>query len=97
LDAVARIRHRVLVGDLGDAQALHADTEPGAVHHHEHRIQALVRLTHQPAYRPIEDDLAGRVAVDAHLFLDAGAVQSVALADRGSGTTADRQELRHDE
>ena len=55
LDALLRVGHRVLVGDLGQAQALHADAQARPVHHHEHRLQALVRLADQPAVGAVED------------------------------------------
>ena len=35
--------------------------------------------------------------MDAHLFLDGGTVQAIALADLGVGAAAHGQELRHDE
>ena len=40
--ALQRIGQRLLIGALGDADALHADLQPGGVHHHEHVRQALV-------------------------------------------------------
>ena len=73
LQAVLRIGDGVLVRDLGQPEALHADAEPRRVHHHEHRRQALVRLADQPAVGALEHDLRGRVAVDAHLVLEAAA------------------------
>ena len=94
LDPVLGIRDRVLVGHLGQPQRLHADAEAGRVHHHEHGGQALVRLTHQRADRAVEVDLGGGVAVDAHLVLEAAAIDRVAGTERAVGVD---QELRHHE
>ena len=44
LQAVLGVGGGVLVGDLGLRQPLHADAEPRLVHHHEHRVEAAVRL-----------------------------------------------------
>ena len=49
---------RLLVGPLGDADALHADVQPRGVHHGEHVRQALVRLA-RPA-RPWRPRTASR-------------------------------------
>ena len=37
--ALARIVQRVLIGPVGDGDALQADAEPGIVHHREHAGQ----------------------------------------------------------
>ena len=97
LNAVLRIHRRVLVGNLGQSQSLDPDAETRAVHHHEHRIEPLVGLADQPAGGAVEDHLAGGVAVDAHLVLDATAVQPVTRADRGVLAASGGHELRHDE
>ena len=97
LDAVIRVGHRVLVGDLGDAEALHADAQARAVHHHEHRVEPLVRLADHPAGRTVQDHLARGVAVDAHLVLKATADDAVARADLRVLARALRDELRRDE
>ncbi|ABA48670.1 hypothetical protein BURPS1710b_0856 [Burkholderia pseudomallei 1710b] len=94
LQALLRVRERVLVSDFGEAEPLHADAEARGVHHHEHRVQALVRLADQPALRVVEIHHAGRVAVDAHLVLDRAALHAVALARL---TRCVGHELRHDE
>ena len=47
LPALQRIGQRLLVGALGDADALHADVQPRGVHHREHVRQALVRRADQ--------------------------------------------------
>ena len=51
LDAVAGIGECLLVGALGDAEALMADGEAGIVHHREHAAHAVVRLAEQEADR----------------------------------------------
>jgi len=38
------VRERLLVGSLGDRQALHADREAREVHHDEHVLEAVVLL-----------------------------------------------------
>ena len=52
LDAVLGVSQCILVGDLGQAQRLHADADARGVHHHEHRSEALVGLSNQPAFAP---------------------------------------------
>ena len=84
----------ILVGDLGLRQALHADGEPRLVHHREHRVQAAVFLTQQPAGGAVVVHHAGGVAVDAHLLFERAAGDRVARADRAVGV---RQHLGHDE
>ena len=73
LQAVLRVGGRVLVGDLGLGEALDADREPRLVHHHEHGVEAAIRLADEPARRAVIVHDAGRVAVDAHLVLDRAA------------------------
>ena len=70
----------LLVGSLGSGQTLHADGEAGGVHHGEHRGHALVRGADQPAHGVLELHGAGGRGADAHLVLDAGAADAVALA-----------------
>ena len=82
LTAVERVGNRVLVGDFGLRKPLDADAEPGGVHHHEHRREALVLLADHPAFRAVVVEHAGGVAVDAHLLLDRAAGNAVALAER---------------
>ncbi len=84
----------VLVGDLGERQPLHADAEPRLVHHREHRLQAAVRLAHEPTGRGVVIHHAGRIAVDAHLLFDRTAGHRIARAERAVGGG---QEFRHDE
>ena len=72
----------VLIGDLGQRQPLHADAEARFVHHHEHRVQAAVRLPDQPAGRAVIVHHAGGIAVDPHLLFDRAAGDRVARADR---------------
>jgi hypothetical protein len=63
-------------------QTLDRDAEAGLVHHHEHGVEAPVRLADDPAPRAVVVHHAGGVAVDAHLVLDRAAGDAVALADR---------------
>jgi hypothetical protein len=97
LDPLLRIRDRVLIRHLRQPKTLHADAKACAVHHHEHRIEALVRLADQPTGRAVENDLASRVAVDTHLVFDAAAVDTVALADSRRTARAFGNELGNDE
>ena len=75
-----RIGRRVLIGDLGQREPLHADAEPRLVHHREHGADATVLLADQPAGRAVVVHHAGGVAVDAHLLLDRAAGDGVARA-----------------
>ena len=101
LPALPGIGERLLEGGLGDADALHADRQPGVVHHGEHAGQAAVFLADQPADRALRfdeavaiDHRAGRRGVDAELVLEAGAEDIVAGAD--PAVVID-QEFRHQE
>ncbi len=78
LDAVLGVGQRVLVRHFGQAQRLVAHAQARGVHHHEHRGQALVGLADQRAGGAFEHDLRRGVAVDAHLVLEAAAVDAVA-------------------
>ncbi len=93
LQTLFRVRQRVLVSDFGQTQALHADAQTCGVHHHEHGVQALVRLADQPALRVIQIDHAGGVAVNAHLVFDGAALHAVTLTGFARCV---RHELRHD-
>ena len=97
LAPVARIGERLLQGAIGDADALHADGEPRAVHHHEHGGEAAIFLADQPAdgaFVVAIDHHAGRRGVNAELVLDAGAAHVVARAERAVRFD---QEFRHEE
>ncbi len=94
LQPVASVGQRVLIGHLSQPERLHADAKARAVHHHEHGRQTLVGLAHHPAGGVFEGHLAGGVGVNAHLVLDAGAENAVALAHARIGG---RHELGHDE
>jgi len=48
LQAVFCVDQCILVRDFSQAERLHADAEARGIHHHEHRVQALVRLADQP-------------------------------------------------
>ena len=52
LQALLGVGRGVLVGDLGLAEPLHADAEARLVHHHEHGVEAAVRLADEPAPAP---------------------------------------------
>ena len=69
LHAVFGISQSILVRHFGQTQRLHAYTYTSGIHHHKHRRQALVGLTHQSADCAIKHHLASGVAVDAHLVL----------------------------
>ena len=94
LPSLLGVGRGVLVGDLGERQALHRDAEPRAVHHHEHRRQAAMLLADQPALGAVVVEHRGRVAVNAHLVFDRAADDAVALADAAVGAG---QEFRHEE
>src|SRR5690606_31479466 len=81
LQALARVAQRVLVRALGQAQALQADAQARGVHHGEHRLEAAVFLTDQPAFGAVEVHHAGGRALDAHLVLDRATAHRVAFAD----------------
>ena len=69
LHAVLRIRQRILIRDFGQPQSLQAHGETRAVHHHEHRAHALVRVADHPAGRLLEVEHARGRRLDAHLVL----------------------------
>ena len=54
LPALLGVGRSVLIRDLGDAETLHRDPEPGAVHHHEHRGQTSMLFADQPALGGVE-------------------------------------------
>jgi hypothetical protein len=56
--------------------------QPRGIHHHEHRVEALARLTDDPGLRLVKAHHAGRAAVQAHLLFDAVAYHLAALAVR---------------
>ena len=83
-----------LIGGLGLGDPLHADAEPGLVHHDEHDREAPVLLADQPAGGLLVGDHAGGVAVNAHLLFQAQALHRVA---RARIAVLVRNELGHDE
>ena len=83
-----------LIGGRADGQALQAGAEAGLVHDHEHVVHATAFLTDQPPLGAVVLHDRSRIAVDAHLVLEAGAFEAVALADR---TVLVDEEFRHDE
>ena len=82
LKAVAGVVHGVLIGSGGLCHALHADRKPCFVHHGEHRPQALVLFADQISGGAVIVHHTGRIAVDAHLFLDVAAGHAIACAQR---------------
>src|SRR5437016_9838801 len=88
LHASPRIVARLLIGALRDRDALHADPEPLAVHHREHRFEAAIFVADAPADRAPFNPIgtfaighhAGRGGVDAELFFEAERAQIVARA-----------------
>ncbi len=82
LPPVAGIGEGMLVGPLGNADALDADGEAGGVHHHEHMGQALVGLADQFGGRALIGHDAGGGGVDAQLVLDPDGTETVARAQR---------------
>ena len=81
LTAVKRIGQRVLIGPLGDADALDPDGEAGGVHHHEHMGQALIGLADQFGGRALIGHHAGGRGVDAQLVLDPDGAEGVSGAE----------------
>ena len=83
LAALLREGQRLLIGAVGDADALEADAEPGLVHHREHAAHAAVFLADQVADRAAmiaHGHGAGRRGVHAELVLDAARIDVVARA-----------------
>ena len=88
LAAFLRERQRLLIGAVGDADALEADAEPGLVHHREHAEHAAVFLADQVADRAAlvaHRHGAGRRSMHAELVLDAARVDVVACPERAVG------------
>ena len=73
LQALAREGHRSLVGGVGEREPLHADVQPGRVHHREHGPHPFVRLADEIRDRGVEVDGARGGAADPHLVLDRAA------------------------
>ena len=88
------VAHGLLIGALGDGQALDADAQPGVVHHREHVAHALVRLADEVALGVVELERARRAGVDAELVLDRQALHAVA---RSEGAVVVHESLRDDE
>ena len=100
MPALARVGERQLRGAFGDADALQADREPGAVHHGEHGGHAGILFADDEAGGAAaiaEDHGAGRRAVDAELVLDRMRAHVVAGAERAVGVEQDfgHQEQRN--
>ena len=97
LHARAGIVARLLIGALGNGDALDADIEPRVVHHREHIFEAAMGLADEIADRPAmvaEGHDRGRAAVNAELVLDRGADEIVAGAERAVRAG---EKFRHDE
>ena len=82
-----------LIGGFTLGKALHADPEPGLVHHHKHQLEAGIFLADQPARRLLIGHITGGVAVNAHLLFQACAIDGIAFAGLARGG---RNEFRHD-
>ena len=81
LHAVFGELHGLLVGALGNRNALHAHAVARGVHHDEHVLQAAVFLAHQVANGATVVAIlqhGGRAGLDAHLVFDGDAVHVVA-------------------
>ena len=93
LDALLGVLERVEVAGREGRDGLGADHHPGVLDDVEHLGDAVVDLAEQPALRGLaaadlrvaEGDLAGVGDLDAHLVLDVGDVDAVALAGQLAG------------
>ena len=85
LQPLPGVDERILISDFGLPQRLHAHAQARGVHHHEHRVEAFVRLAYQPAGRRVQIQLTGRVAMDAHFLLDRAAENRIASAHAAVG------------
>ena len=84
----------ILVGNFGQAKALHTHAQTRCVHHHEHGLQTFVRFTHQPAGRAVEVNHRSGVRVNAHFVFQRTARYWIARAERAVCVW---QEFRYDE
>ena len=104
LDALLGVLQRVEVAGRERGDGLGADHHPGVLDDVEHLGDAVVHLAEQPALgglaaadlRVAEGDLAGVGDLDAHLVLDVGDVDAVALAGELAGLVVEVV-LRHQE
>ena len=104
LDPLLGEVERVEVAGRQRGDGLGADHHPGVLDDLEHLRDAVVHLAEQPAAGRLaaadtgvaEGELAGVGHLDAHLVLDAGDVDAVALAGQLAGLHVE-VELRHDE
>ena len=97
LAAFLREGQRLLIGAVGDADALEADAEPGLIHHREHAEHAAIFLADQVADGAAlvaHGHGAGGGGMHAELVLDAARIDVVARAERAVGVD---QEFRHQE
>ncbi len=97
LDALPGEVARLLVGALGDGDALQPDIEPRIVHHREHALHAAVLLADEEADGAAivaVGEHAGRAGMDAELMLEADAAHVVARPETAVGID---QELGHEE
>src|SRR5262245_28045038 len=77
LQSILRIGCRVLIGDLGKREPLHADAESRTVHHREHCVDAAILLADQPTDCPVVVHHAGGIAMDPHLLFGRAAGNAV--------------------
>ena len=97
LNAALRIIARLLIGALGDRDALQPDIEPRRIHHQEHVFDAAAFLADQRADRAAIVAIgqnASRARMNSQLFLELQAADVVARADSAIG--ADKK-FGHDE
>ena len=86
---------RRAAGGLADAEALRGDAEARAVHQAHHvGDQPALALADQLGRRVVEEDLAGRAAVDAELVLEAAHLHLRPLLDQQAGEAAPVGDLR---
>ncbi len=94
LQALLGVGGGILIGGLRNRQALDRDAETRLVHHHEHGVQAPVRLADEPALGAVVIHHASGIGVNAHLVLECAAGHFVGCPER---TIRLDQDLRHDE
>ena len=98
LHARLGVVERVQVAGRERRDGLRADHHAGVLDHLEHLRDAVVHVAHEPADGRLplaEGHLAGGGDLQAHLLLDVGGVDAVALAQLAGLEV--HEELRHDE
>ena len=82
LFALQRETERLLIGALGDGDALRSHLKPRGIHHREHLGEPLVLDADEFRMRAIVGHRAGGRAMDAELVLDARGAEIVRRAQR---------------